>query len=123
MNAAPPSGACVMDKRPQPASVAYSPASGRAGAGAIPCVGTTAGVAVVVGGDWDAREPGSAQPARQLPASSTHATPRPDFDRTSICRVPSDSKRQNRSEEHTSELQSLMRLSYAVFCLNKKTTI
>src|SRR3546814_5042515 len=28
-----------------------------------------------------------------------------------------------RSEEHTSELQSLMRISYAVFCLNKKTTI
>src|SRR3546814_6928039 len=27
-----------------------------------------------------------------------------------------------RSEEHTSELQSLMRLSYAVFCLKKKTT-
>src|SRR3546814_1664098 len=27
---------------------------------------------------------------------------------------------QNRSEEHTSELQSLMRISYAVFCLNKK---
>src|SRR3546814_6691433 len=26
----------------------------------------------------------------------------------------------NRSEEHTSELQSLMRISYAVFCLNKK---
>src|SRR3546814_5570434 len=29
---------------------------------------------------------------------------------------------QPRSEEHTSELQSLMRLSYAVFCLKKKTT-
>src|SRR3546814_9518321 len=28
-----------------------------------------------------------------------------------------------RSEEHTSELQSLMRISYAVFCLNKKNTI
>src|SRR3546814_7370931 len=28
-----------------------------------------------------------------------------------------------RSEEHTSELQSLMRISYAVFCLNKKRTI
>src|SRR3546814_9974315 len=28
----------------------------------------------------------------------------------------------NRSEEHTSELQSLMRISYAVFCLKKKTT-
>src|SRR3546814_5257369 len=27
-----------------------------------------------------------------------------------------------RSEEHTSELQSLMRLSYAVFCLKKKKT-
>src|SRR3546814_3953151 len=28
---------------------------------------------------------------------------------------------QHRSEEHTSELQSLMRISYAVFCLKKKT--
>src|SRR3546814_3231284 len=28
--------------------------------------------------------------------------------------------RQNRSEEHTSELQSLMRISYDVFCLKKK---
>src|SRR3546814_8268522 len=30
---------------------------------------------------------------------------------------------QIRSEEHTSELQSLMRISYAVFCLKKKTKI
>src|SRR3546814_6346393 len=30
--------------------------------------------------------------------------------------------RDTRSEEHTSELQSLMRISYAVFCLKKKTT-
>src|SRR3546814_4681011 len=29
----------------------------------------------------------------------------------------------SRSEEHTSELQSLMRISYAVFCLKKKTSI
>src|SRR3546814_1856058 len=29
---------------------------------------------------------------------------------------------ESRSEEHTSELQSLMRISYAVFCLKKKTT-
>src|SRR3546814_3630474 len=28
-----------------------------------------------------------------------------------------------RSEEHTSELQSLMRISYAVFCLTKKTQL
>src|SRR3546814_1303364 len=30
---------------------------------------------------------------------------------------------QERSEEHTSELQSLMRISYAVFCLKKKNTL
>src|SRR3546814_1449999 len=30
--------------------------------------------------------------------------------------------RARRSEEHTSELQSLMRISYAVFCLKKKNT-
>src|SRR3546814_6178864 len=29
-------------------------------------------------------------------------------------------RQQDRSEEHTSELQSLMRISYAVFCLQKK---
>src|SRR3546814_945376 len=31
-----------------------------------------------------------------------------------------DPGRSKRSEEHTSELQSLMRISYAVFCLKKK---
>src|SRR3546814_4289544 len=31
-----------------------------------------------------------------------------------------DRQRRTRSEEHTSELQSLMRISYAVFCLKKK---
>src|SRR3546814_4792642 len=34
---------------------------------------------------------------------------------------PRQSARRVRSEEHTSELQSLMRISYAVFCLKKKT--
>src|SRR3546814_2795159 len=34
-----------------------------------------------------------------------------------------DGWRRFRSEEHTSELQSLMRISYAVFCLKKKTNI
>src|SRR3546814_3113422 len=32
-------------------------------------------------------------------------------------------RRAQRSEEHTSELQSLMRISYAVFCLKNKNTI
>src|SRR3546814_6636499 len=38
---------------------------------------------------------------------------RPRFARASVID-------RTRSEEHTSELQSLMRISYAVFCLNKK---
>src|SRR3546814_4674090 len=32
-------------------------------------------------------------------------------------------RQRGRSEEHTSELQSLMRISYAVFCLKKNTTL
>src|SRR3546814_3172604 len=35
---------------------------------------------------------------------------------------PGPGLRAKRSEEHTSELQSLMRISYAVFCLKKKNT-
>src|SRR3546814_5102022 len=44
---------------------------------------------------------------------------------TVISHSPPSRKRegsQTRSEEHTSELQSLMRISYAVFCLKKKNT-
>src|SRR3546814_2047387 len=37
-----------------------------------------------------------------------------------IDREPSQIDTSKRSEEHTSELQSLMRISYAVFCLKKK---
>src|SRR3546814_4593983 len=36
--------------------------------------------------------------------------------------IPPDAYREKRSEEHTSELQSLMRISYAAFCLKKKST-
>src|SRR3546814_9803649 len=36
--------------------------------------------------------------------------------------VVNPTERTYRSEEHTSELQSLMRISYAVFCLKKKKT-
>src|SRR3546814_5944732 len=35
--------------------------------------------------------------------------------------LPTPESARPRSEEHTSELQSLMRISYAVFCLKKKT--
>src|SRR3546814_10867145 len=36
---------------------------------------------------------------------------------------PKQNRAKLRSEEHTSALQSLMRISYAVFCLKKKTTL
>src|SRR3546814_8872822 len=39
-----------------------------------------------------------------------------------IIQAPEAVEQPERSEEHTSELQSLMRISYAVFCLKKKTT-
>src|SRR3546814_3876670 len=38
----------------------------------------------------------------------------------SPCSPTTNRKEKRRSEEHTSELQSLMRISYAVFCLKKK---
>src|SRR3546814_1114908 len=42
-----------------------------------------------------------------------------DMDNSASVRAV-DSRNLSRSEEHTSELQSLMRISYAVFCLKKK---
>src|SRR3546814_5732812 len=48
------------------------------------------------------------------------------FGETARLRIGDDDVRlprpATRSEEHTSELQSLMRISYAVFCLKKKNT-
>src|SRR3546814_7721545 len=43
-----------------------------------------------------------------------------DFQRVAVHKQPRRVGK-TRSEEHTSELQSLMRISYAVFCLKKKT--
>src|SRR3546814_1678598 len=49
------------------------------------------------------------------------ASPQPWTDNPGF-RMNASPRVQVRSEEHTSELQSLMRISYAVFCLKKKTT-
>src|SRR3546814_9293061 len=49
------------------------------------------------------------------PVRSSHRSPQNPKARGRAERV-------SRSEEHTSELQSLMRISYAVFCLKKKTS-
>src|SRR3546814_10567692 len=63
---------------------------------------------------------------RHLPAGSAGARRRGDSPGgagrpiTDGARAFRDSRRARRSEEHTSELQSLMRISYAVFCLKKK---
>src|SRR3546814_3163228 len=43
--------------------------------------------------------------------------------KTVLNEISFDAKGDTRSEEHTSELQSLMRISYAVFCLKKKNHI
>src|SRR3546814_6380785 len=44
----------------------------------------------------------------------------PAFEQALWARIQSLADKDARSEEHTSELQSLMRISYAVFCLKKK---
>src|SRR3546814_9183251 len=44
-------------------------------------------------------------------------------DRKAGCEAAGADRHLGRSEEHTSELQSLMRISYAVFCLKKKKEI
>src|SRR3546814_10532331 len=72
-----------------------------------------------------ARSPAPLPPRASSPASTAgHATPsssKPSRSRSAtrgIRRTPSPPTRATkRSEEHTSELQSLMRISYAVFCL------
>src|SRR3546814_6253151 len=46
---------------------------------------------------------------------------RPEWPLHGARRSGHGSPKDRRSEEHTSELQSLMRISYAVFCLKKKT--
>src|SRR3546814_5948094 len=58
----------------------------------------------------------------RVPASFSEVAPARD--RLVLADLPTASlterRRLERSEEHTSELQSLMRISYAVFCLKKK---
>src|SRR3546814_20821086 len=61
--------------------------------------------------------PGRDPPRRPPPAARrVQARRQPPRSHARFCR----SHRPTRSEEHTSELQSLMRISYAVFCLKKK---
>src|SRR3546814_1566581 len=66
-----------------------------------------------------------ATPSTPLPATRRWTSPSFEAAVTaasvaSLTVLPSCSTQTRRSEEHTSELQSLMRISYAVFCLKKK---
>src|SRR3546814_7217282 len=53
--------------------------------------------------------------------SGPRRSARPRICRKAVCRAR-HGRGPQRSEEHTSELQSLMRISYAVFCLKKNNT-
>src|SRR3546814_7539327 len=81
------------------------------------------------------RPPRSTRTDTRFPYTTLFRSLRPEVRIPALVRVhPDDGVRQpgeplhrrrqrvRRSEEHTSELQSLMRISYAVFCLKKKKT-
>src|SRR3546814_3658918 len=59
------------------------------------------------------------------PRAAVHEVVRPGVDlvQVRIAAVGEGARQIQRSEEHTSELQSLMRISYAVFCLKNNTII
>src|SRR3546814_10626362 len=54
------------------------------------------------------------------PLEAEHRAPGESLERHMLLQAVGDKGAADRSEEHTSELQSLMRISYAVFCLKKK---
>src|SRR3546814_9175566 len=66
---------------------------------------------------WRSMDLATAQWHRQAPLDPVVSFARP----RSIASTAMTTRSGHRSEEHTSELQSLMRISFAVFCLNKKT--
>src|SRR3546814_1132694 len=64
--------------------------------------------------------PGSQQQVDSTPECKQHRNADAPGNALIATDIVADRADQERSEEHTSELQSLMRISYAVFCLNKK---
>src|SRR3546814_9613948 len=66
---------------------------------------------------------GGASSSRLTKTKGPHRSTRTAMSPKSSLRTFSVASISGRSEEHTSELQSLMRLSYAVFCLKKKTKL
>src|SRR3546814_1159290 len=66
---------------------------------------------------------GSRQPAKITRIAAVTGLLKVKPDRGGMRQFHRRTQSRPRSEEHTSELQSLMRISYAVFCLKKKNTI
>src|SRR3546814_1352204 len=97
------------DDRPQPPGVGLA-----ADPGGLPA-GHRRGLVRAAGHGVDAQRAAGAGPRRlRDDAHAAQPAGRPPDGRARLDR------RRGRSEEHTSELQSLMRISYAVFCLKKK---
>src|SRR3546814_2061371 len=65
--------------------------------------------------------PSHSRRLERCPRSVANSPIHSGTDATATAASPDDTDCSARSEEHTSELQSLMRISYAVFCLKKKT--
>src|SRR3546814_9545163 len=83
--------------------------TGSTGGGGEGCMGTWA--TIVRAGDADGRYQSFDPPCGEAIGR---------WQRAALTEGPMARCRPPRSEEHTSELQSLMRISYAVFCLKKK---
>src|SRR3546814_1782133 len=64
--------------------------------------------------------PAAAQFAWRVVGSGPPLRKRASHGSSAVVKIWLDGLNNSRSEEHTSELQSLMRISYAVFCLKKK---
>src|SRR3546814_5011318 len=65
------------------------------------------------------REPLPQRPRRRLDAFELEILGMPRARAAQLAEIADIAQRRPRSEEHTSKLQSLMRISYAVFCLKK----
>src|SRR3546814_7512428 len=71
--------------------------------------------------DHQSQRPAEPATAGQLVGADGEETPVARGDQPLVGRLRMRGEQQLRSEEHTSELQSLMRISYAVFCLETTT--
>src|SRR3546814_1265164 len=72
-------------------------------------------------GVYDSKKTGGSDAAVENVHKVAERLARGEFDLVGVGRaIIHDPEWTRRSEEHTSELQSLMRISYAVFCLKKK---